>query len=84
MLSQRLLTVRQRQLLDLIEQRNRNGRACVQQDLAEDLGIRRDSLNKLLSRTRRILLRYGKQITMPPRSHERRALVGSLTALPST
>ena len=46
------LTARQRRLLELIRRKTRHGIPAVQRDLAEEMGIRRDSLNKLLARMR--------------------------------
>jgi hypothetical protein len=64
------LTLRQRLLLELIERRRGAGLPVVQRDLAETLGIRRDSLNKLLARTRRALAARGLSLVMPPRRRE--------------
>ena len=61
------LTEKQRKLLDLIDYRVRHRMPTVQRDLAEALGIRRDSLNKLLARTR-LALGGQRDLTMPPRS----------------
>jgi hypothetical protein len=61
------LTRPQRELLKLIEGRTQAGIPAVQRDLAEALGIRRDSLNKLLARTRRALATHGVELLMPQR-----------------
>jgi hypothetical protein len=58
-------------LIEIIRRKNRNGLPAVQRDLAEELGIRRDSLNKLLARVRRVLAAEGIQLEMPPRSRPR-------------
>ena len=76
------LTRRQRQLLELIDRRSRYGVPAVQRDLAEELGIRRDSLNKLLARTRRTLGDAAvAALRMPARSRPRAESVCSLSAL---
>src|SRR4051794_16599595 len=62
------LTARQVQLVALIRGKTRHGVPAVQRDLAEALGIRRDSLNKLLARTRRTLAAQGITLEMPARS----------------
>lgn len=61
------LTDQQRRLLQLIEHRNRYHLPAVQRDLAESLGIRRDSLNKLLHRMRATLRRHGFALRLPQR-----------------
>ncbi len=61
------LTNKQLQLIKYLEYRQRYGMPTVQQDAAEALGIRRDSLNKLLRRTRQALARQGRDLPMPPR-----------------
>jgi hypothetical protein len=61
------LTARQLQLMAAIRRRTRHGLPAVQRDLAEELGIRRDSLNKLLARTRRQLAARGVALAMPAR-----------------
>lgn len=61
------LTNRQRRLVDAIERRRRGGLPTAQRDLAEALGIRRESLNRLLARTRRALAAAGLDLPMPPR-----------------
>lgn len=63
-----MMTRKQQKLVMTIEYRSRYGLPTVQRDLAEALGIRRDSLNKLLARTRRSLQRNGASLPMPPRS----------------
>jgi hypothetical protein len=75
------LTVQQRELLRLIESRVLHGMPAVQRDYAEALGIRRDSLNKLLARTRRVLARHGVELVMPPRRGQAAAPLGSLAGL---
>lgn len=75
------LTRRQQELLRIIEHRVRIGLPTVQRDLAEYLGIRRDSLNKLLVRTRRVLASQGRTLEMPPTARECRADVSTLSAL---
>src|SRR4051812_34041972 len=76
------LTPRQIQLVALIRAKTRHGVPAVQRDLAEALGIRRDSLNKLLARTRRALAAQGITLEMPVRSREgMSAGVCSLSAL---
>lgn len=63
-----MLTRKQVRLISLIGYRRRHGLPTVQRDLAEALGIRRDSLNKLLARTREALAAEGKELRMPPRA----------------
>jgi CRP-like cAMP-binding protein len=63
-----MLTRKQQKLVTILEYRSRYGLPTVQRDLAESLGIRRDSLNKLLARTRRSLQRNGGSLPLPPRS----------------
>jgi len=75
------LTNRQRRLLEMIEYRRRHRLPTVQRDLAEALGIRRDSLNKLLARTRRRLRLHGVRLEMPPRSRSERCGIVSLGAI---
>lgn len=65
------LTKKQRKLLKLIEVRRR-GLPTVQRDLAEALGVRRDSLNKLLARTRRAPASRGIDLRLPPRKGDPR------------
>lgn len=72
------LSERQRRLLAVIEHRRKHGLPTVQRDLAEALGIRRDSVNKLLARTRRTLKKQGRILEMPPRRREGRAVAFSL------
>ncbi len=62
-----MLTRKQLRLVEMIERRNRHAMPTVQRDLAEFMGIRGDSLNKLLRRTRRALEESGQTLTMPPR-----------------
>ena len=62
------LTRKQQSLLQAIERRRRNGLPTVQQDLAEAMGIRRESLNKLLRRTRERLAARGERLELPPRA----------------
>lgn len=81
MVTQQELTARQRAVLAIIERKARHGVPAVQRDLAEELGIRRDSLNKLLARARRVLAAQGVGLTMPARSRPTRAGVCSLSAL---
>jgi DNA-binding MarR family transcriptional regulator len=69
------LTRRQQRVLSMIEYRRRYGLPTVQRDLAEALGIRRDSLNKLLARLRRALLKKGQHLELPPRSRGARTAV---------
>ena len=73
-----MLTTQQARLLQMLEYRARHSMPTVQRDLAEALGIRRDSLNKLLARTRRALASEGKSLTMPPRSRSSAAAVVTL------
>lgn len=75
------LTQRQRQLLELIDRRTRHGVPAVQRDLAEELGIRRDSLNKLLARARRTLGDAAATLQMPARSRPTAEPVCSLSTL---
>jgi hypothetical protein len=76
------LTARQLQLIELITSKTRHGVPAVQRDLAESLGIRRDSLNKLLARTRRALAARGISIELPARSRPASVVgVCSLSAL---
>lgn len=63
-----MLTIQQARLIQMLEYRARYRLPTVQRDLAEALGIRRDSLNKLLARTRRALASEGRSLPMPPRS----------------
>ena len=74
----KMLTKRQRQLLSLIEDRKRHRLPVVQQDLAEALGIRRESVNKLLKRMRIRLNRRGEVLEMPDRRGRVVASVGTL------
>ncbi len=76
------LTDKQRELLRLVEYRRRHGMPTVQRDLAEHLGIRRDSLNKLLARTRKVLAREGRTLEMPLRSRQYVTPTASLADLP--
>lgn len=62
-----MLTKKQLRLVEYLEYRGRHRIPTVQQDLAEALGIRRDSANKLLARTRRALARQGRTLALPPR-----------------
>lgn len=62
-----MLTKKQVRLLEYLEYRRRHRLPTVQQDLAEALGIRRDSANKLLARTRKRLARQGRELVLPPR-----------------
>lgn len=62
-----MLTNRQVRLLKIVEYRRVHGLPTVQRDLAEALGIRRDSLNKLLARTRKALAERGEELRMPGR-----------------
>lgn len=73
------LTRKQRRLLELLRYRERNALPTVQRDLAEALGIRRDSLNKLLARTRQQLEAQGTTLPRPPRRASHRAAVASLS-----
>jgi hypothetical protein len=79
-----VLSPRQKHLVTIIEYRRRHGILTVQQDLAEALGIRRDSLNKLLARTRQVLEQQGIQLIMPPRHCEGRAVAFSLSDFNNT
>jgi DNA-binding transcriptional regulator LsrR (DeoR family) len=63
-----MLTIQQARLIRMLDYRARYRMPTVQRDLAEALGIRRDSLNKLLARTRRALAVEGRSLAMPPRS----------------
>ena len=72
------LTKKQQRLMALLEYRARHLLPTVQRDLAEALGIRRDSLNKLLARTRARLALEGKQLPQPPRRCDYRVNVCSL------
>jgi hypothetical protein len=63
-----MLTMQQARLVRMLEYRARYQMPTVQRDLAEALGIRRDSLNKLLARTRRALAEEGRTLVTPPRS----------------
>ena len=74
------LTAQQRKLVDVIEYRRRHGIPTVQRDLAEALGIRRDSVNKLLARTRRRLGAAGRDLAMPPRHASGRVGLSALAA----
>lgn len=65
-----ILTEQQRQLLVLVEWHTRHGQPAVQRDWAERLGIRRDSLNKLLARTRRALAAHGVELELPVRHRQ--------------
>ena len=72
------LTKRQQRLLVLIDYRRQHDIPTVQRDLAEALGVRRESLNKLLARTRERLRNSGHELVMPPRQRAGRAAVGAL------
>lgn len=61
-----MLTSQQARLLQMMEYRVRYGLPTLQRDLAEALGIRRDSLNKLLARTRRALASKGRPADATP------------------
>lgn len=74
-----MLTRKQRRLVALIKQRTTLQMPTVQRDLAESLGIRRESLNKLLRRTRHRLAAQGVNLEWPSRRTGGRA---SLTPLP--
>jgi hypothetical protein len=63
-----MLTIQQARLVQMLDYRARYRMPTVQRDLAEALGIRRDSLNKLLARTRRALAAEGRMLPTPPRS----------------
>lgn len=65
-----MLTKKQIRLISLVEHRRTHGLPTVQRDLAEALGIRRDSLNRLLARTRKALAARGEELRMPPRGRE--------------
>ena len=65
-----MLTIQQARLVQMLEYRARYRMPTVQRDLAEAMGIRRDSLNKLLARTRRALASEGRTLPLPPRSRE--------------
>ncbi len=71
-------TKRQRQLLELIGRRLVSQAPCVQRDFAEQLGIRRDSLNKLLRRLRQRLEAQGKALQMPDRCRSAAAALSAL------
>lgn len=73
-----MLTKRQRRLLGMIEYRVRYGLPTVQRDLAEALGIRLDSLNKLLSRMRRRRAAQGGSLELPPRYRDTYTPLGDL------
>jgi hypothetical protein len=81
MLKAKQFTARQLHLIRVIERRSRDGIPAVQRDLAEELGIRRDSLNKLLARTRRVLQERGIELQMPARSRPSALRVASLCEL---
>jgi len=74
-----MLTTQQARLLQMLEHRVRYSMPTVQRDLAEALGIRRDSLNKLLARTRRALASEGRSLPTPPRSRSSAAALVALT-----
>lgn len=60
-----MLTQKQRRLVDLINSRKELELPTVQRDLAEHMGITRESLNRLLARTRRRLAAEGKSLQLP-------------------
>jgi predicted DNA-binding protein (UPF0251 family) len=72
------LTGKQRQLVQLIEYRTRYHLPMVQQDLAEQLGIRRDSVNKLLRRARDRMSACGVELQLPNRRGVSTASVSTL------
>ena len=78
----KMLTKRQICLISLVEHRRNHGLPTVQRDLAEALGIRRDSLNKLLARTRRALAAHGEELQMPPKAREGAAGLTTLENVP--
>lgn len=75
-----MLTRKQAELLRILEYRTLHQLPTVQRDLAERLGIRRESVNKLLARTRRALAAEGRSLPVPPRSQPVRASLESLHA----
>jgi len=75
------LTPRQQLLVRLIGRRLRYDVPAVQRDLAEEMGIRRDSLNKLLARTRRQLFAHGRELGLPRRCRADAVAGVSLSAL---
>ena len=78
----KMLTKRQVRLILLVEHRRSQGLPTVQRDLAEALGIRRDSLNRLLARTRKALAARGEELRMPPRGREGSAGLMTLENVP--
>ena len=74
-----MLTAQQTRLMQMLEYRARHSMPTVQRDLAEALGIRRDSLNKLLARTRQALASEGRSLPTPPRSRSSAAALVALT-----
>lgn len=74
-----MLTKKQRRLVGMIEYRVRYRLPTVQRDLAEALGIRLDSLNKLLSRTRRRVASQGGSLELPPRCRQTHTTLGDLS-----
>ena len=72
------LTKRQKQLLHLINVQKQNRIPMVQRDLAEKLGIRRESVSKLLRRLRLRLDSQGEVLDMPGRRGQTPASVGTL------
>jgi hypothetical protein len=73
-----MLTKKQLCLISIVNYRRRHGLPTVQRDLAEAMGIRRDSLNKLLARTQKALAARGEELRMPPRRREGAADVMTL------
>jgi len=74
-----MLTTQQARLVQMMEYRARCNLPTVQRDLAEALGIRRDSLNKLPARTRRALASKGRSLLMLPRARSSAAALVALT-----
>ena len=74
-----MLTKKQRQLVALIDRRSNFHQPTVQRDLAEAMGIRRDSLNKLLHRARQRMAADGVTLKLPSRQGAGRASVMSLS-----
>jgi predicted DNA-binding protein (UPF0251 family) len=60
-----MLTLKQRRLVELINSRKELQLPTSQRDLAEHMGITRESLNRLLARTRRRLAVEGESLQLP-------------------
>ncbi len=60
-----MLTKKQRMLVELIERRAWLQFPTIQRDLAEEMGVSRAALSRLLGRTRAALAAQGRSLILP-------------------